>query len=105
VEDWGLGPREAAAAGRPTIALAAGGALETMVGLGASDAPPTAVFFHEQSVDSLERAILTFEASAEQFDPKALRARAEAFDRPLFKQRLAASIRHRWPEHREGRLC
>jgi len=36
-------PLEAAAAGRPTIALAAGGALETMVALGASDAAPTAV--------------------------------------------------------------
>jgi glycosyltransferase involved in cell wall biosynthesis len=105
VEDFGIAPLEAAAAGRPTIALAAGGALDTMVGLGASDASPTAVFFPEQSVDSLERAILTFESAVEQFDPKALRARAEAFDRPLFKQRLADYIRHRWTEHRERRLC
>jgi glycosyltransferase involved in cell wall biosynthesis len=105
VEDFGIVPLEAAAAGRPTIALAAGGALETMVGLGAPDASPTAVFFAEQSLDALERAILTFEGAAEQFDPKALRARAEAFDRPLFKQRLADYIRRRWTEHREGRPC
>jgi glycosyltransferase involved in cell wall biosynthesis len=105
VEDFGIVPLEAAAAGRPTIALAAGGALETMVGLGAPDSPPTAVFFHEQSVDALERAILTFEGAAEQFDPKALRARAEAFDRPLFKQRLAEYISRRWTEGRGGRSC
>jgi len=104
VEDFGIVPLEAAAAGRPTIALAAGGALETMVGLGAHD-PPTAVFFHEQSVDALERAIVMFESAAEQFDPKTLRARAEAFDRPLFKQRLAEYIKHRWTERREGRPC
>jgi glycosyltransferase involved in cell wall biosynthesis len=105
VEDFGIVPLEAAAAGRPTIALAAGGALETMVGLDAPDASPTAVFFAEQSLDALERAILTFEGAPEQFDPKALRARAEAFDRPLFKQRLADYIRRRWTEHREGRPC
>ena len=105
VEDFGIVPLEAAAAGRPTIALAAGGALETMVGLGAPAATPTAVFFPEQSVDALERAILTFEGAAEQFDPKDLRARAEAFDRPLFKQRLAEYIGRRWTEHREGRSC
>jgi glycosyltransferase involved in cell wall biosynthesis len=105
VEDFGIVPLEAAAAGRPTIALAAGGALETMVGLGVPDAAPTAVFFPEQSVDALERAILTFEGAAEQFDPKALRARAEAFDRPLFKQRLGDYIARRWTERREGRPC
>jgi glycosyltransferase involved in cell wall biosynthesis len=99
-------PLEAAAAGRPTIALAAGGALETMVAFGASDAAPTAVLFPEQSADALARAILTFEGAADQFDPKALRARAEAFDRPVFKQRLSDYIARRWTERREGRhLC
>jgi glycosyltransferase involved in cell wall biosynthesis len=105
VEDFGIVPLEAAAAGRPTIALAAGGALETMVALGASDAAPTAVLFPEQSADALARAILTFEGAADQFDPKALRARAEAFDRPVFKQRLSDYIARRWTECREGRPC
>jgi glycosyltransferase involved in cell wall biosynthesis len=105
VEDFGIVPLEAAAAGRPTIALAAGGALETMVALGASDAAPTAVFFPEQSADALAGAILTFEGAADQFDPKALRARAEAFDRPVFKQRLSDYIERRWTERREGRPC
>jgi glycosyltransferase involved in cell wall biosynthesis len=105
VEDFGIAPLEAAAAGRPTIALAAGGALETMVGLGAPDAAPTAVFFDEPSVDALARAILTFEGAADQFDPKPLRARAETFDRPLFKQRLHDYIEARWQELGVRRAC
>jgi glycosyltransferase involved in cell wall biosynthesis len=104
VEDFGIVPLEAAAAGRPTIALAAGGVLETMVGLGSAD-PPTAVFFSEQSADALARAIVTFEGAADQFDPKALRARAEAFDRPVFKQGLHDYIHRRWSEFQARRAC
>src|SRR5207249_5877762 len=73
VEDFGIAPLEAAAAGRPTIALARGGALETMVGLGTPDRAPTAVFFSEQSVNALVGAIERFEGAAERFDGKALR--------------------------------
>ncbi len=34
-------------------------------------------------------AIRRFEATAHRFEPKALRARADAFDRPIFKGRIA----------------
>jgi glycosyltransferase involved in cell wall biosynthesis len=105
VEDFGITPLEAAAAGRPTIALARGGALETMVGLDTVEAPPTAVFFEEQSVDALVEAIARFERAADRFDGKALRARAEAFDRPVFKQKLADYIRARWGEFRARAVC
>ncbi|HBH04908.1 MAG: hypothetical protein A2X36_04985 [Elusimicrobia bacterium GWA2_69_24] len=88
LEDYGIVPLEAAAAGRPTIAFARGGALETMVGLDAVEESPTAVFFAEQTVESLVDAIRRFEAVEDRFDPKALRARAERFDRPIFRQRL-----------------
>jgi glycosyltransferase involved in cell wall biosynthesis len=104
VEDFGITPLEAAAAGRPTIALARGGALETMVGLDAAEAP-TAVFFEAQTVDALVEAIARFERAAERFDPKALRARAEAFDRPVFKQRLGDYITARWNERRARASC
>jgi glycosyltransferase involved in cell wall biosynthesis len=105
VEDFGITPLEAAAAGRPTIALARGGALETMVGLETADAPPTAVFFAEQSVDALVEAVARFERAADRFDAKALRARAEAFDRPVFKQKLADYIAARWGEFRARAAC
>ena len=104
VEDFGITPLEAAAAGRPTIALARGGALETMVGLDAAEAP-TAVFFEEQTVDALVEAIARFERAADRFDAKALRARAESFDRPVFKQKLGDYITARWNERRARPTC
>jgi len=105
VEDFGITPLEAAAAGRPTIALARGGALETMVGLDAADAAPTAVFFPEQSVDALVEAMARFERAPDRFDGKALRARAEAFDRAVFKQKLGDYIGARWSEFRARVAC
>lgn len=96
VEDYGIVPLEAAAAGRPTIALGRGGARETMIGLGELEEAPTAVFFDEQTVESLSDAISRFEANAHRFDPTCLRARATQFDRPLFARRLSAWIEARW---------
>jgi glycosyltransferase involved in cell wall biosynthesis len=95
VEDFGITPLEAMAAGRPVIAFAAGGALETVVGLDVPDAPPTGVFFDEQTVESIAAAMLRFEAARERFVPKALRSRAEAFARPRFKERVKAYLRDR----------
>lgn len=105
VEDYGIVPLEAAAAGRPTIALARGGALETMVGRGAGGEPPTAVFFAEQTVEALAAAMRELEAAPDRFDPKALRARAERFDRPVFKQRAREWIEARWAESGGGPRC
>ena len=104
VEDYGIVPLEAAAAGRPTIALAQGGVLETMVGIGteahAAGAPPTAVFFATQTVEALTEAIERFETVEPRFDPAALRARAEAFDRPVFAARVREYVERRVQEHR-----
>jgi glycosyltransferase involved in cell wall biosynthesis len=105
VEDFGIVPLEAAAAGRPTIALARGGALETMIGLDDPAGSPTAVFFREQTVDALVAAMRTFEAAADRFDPRALRARAEQFDRPRFAGRIRDWIDARWGEARARRAC
>ena len=98
VEDYGIVPLEAAAAGRPTLALGHGGARETMVGLGEGPEPPTAVFFEAQTADALMAAMLRFEASADRFDPVALRARAERFDRPRFAREMQDWIERRWTE-------
>jgi glycosyltransferase involved in cell wall biosynthesis len=88
VEDYGIVPLEAAAAGRPTIALGQGGVRETMVPLDGPGTAPTAVFFAEQAVDALVEAIRRFEAAADRFRPEDLRQHAEAFDRPRFVARL-----------------
>lgn len=55
VEDYGLVPIESQACGTPVIALGKGGALETIV------KNKTGVFFEEQSIGSLVKAVNRFE--------------------------------------------
>lgn len=91
VEDFGIVPLEAMAAGRPVIAYAAGGVLETVVPLddaGAGTEAPTGVFFEAQTAAALAAAMRRLEEALDRFDPKALRARAERFDRPRFKETM-----------------
>ena len=97
LEDFGITPLEAMAAGRPVIAFGRGGARETVVPPGEGEAP-TGLFFERQTVEDLVDAIRRFESGAVTFEPKALRRRAEAFDRPLFKERVDAYLRARLEE-------
>jgi glycosyltransferase involved in cell wall biosynthesis len=84
LEDFGIAPVEAQAAGRPVIAFGRGGAAETVVhGV-------TGVLFEEQSVDALVEAILQFEMSA--FDPWACRSNAERFGAGQFRRQIAEAI-------------
>jgi glycosyltransferase involved in cell wall biosynthesis len=83
-EDFGLVPLEAAAAGTPTIALRAGGALETIV------EGETGVFFDDPDDASLAAAISAFDRT--RFDPQRLRAHAETFAPPRFIAGLRAIV-------------
>jgi glycosyltransferase involved in cell wall biosynthesis len=85
-EDFGMTPLEAAAAGRPTIAYGAGGALETIV------EGESGIFFREQTTESLVDAILRFEAR--HWDSKKLRIHAEKFDVPTFQRRFLSFLNH-----------
>jgi len=89
VEDFGIAPLEANAAGRPVIALARGGALETVVERGDR---PTGLLYGAASADGLKGAVLEFERREASFDPAALRAHARRFDRPRFLERMRAVI-------------
>ncbi|MCI0546306.1 MAG: glycosyltransferase [Candidatus Rokubacteria bacterium] len=98
VEDFGITPLEAMAAGRPVLALARGGALETVVPPGA-DRPATGLLFEAQTAASLMAAMERLEgAEHARFEPKALRRHAESFDRPLFRERIERYLTARLAE-------
>jgi len=78
-EDFGIAPLEAMAAGRPVVAWARGGALETVV------EGETGLFFQEPDPEALAAAM--HRASEMTWDPARLRARAEQFSRPHFLAR------------------
>lgn len=85
VEDFGITPLEAQASGRPVIAFAEGGALETVT-------PDTGVFFAEQTVDALTTALAQFDAFEAAFEPAAARAHASRFTRAAFQRALIAEL-------------
>jgi len=87
VEDFGIVPLEAMASGKPVVAFAKGGALETVVGEGSS---PTGVFFTYQTVEALVEAVKSI--SEKKFDPYAIRRHAEKFNRKEFKRQIAEYI-------------
>jgi glycosyltransferase involved in cell wall biosynthesis len=89
-EDFGIAPIEAQAAGRPVIAYAAGGALETVID------GETGVFFHEQTSQSLTDAICRLASTG--FDPVVIRQNAERFSVARFKQEIGAFIEEKWRE-------
>jgi glycosyltransferase involved in cell wall biosynthesis len=84
-EDFGMAPLEVAAAGRPTIAYRAGGALETVV------ENSTGLFFDQQTPESLGDAIEAFEK--QQWSSADLRRHAKDFSVPVFYDRLHAFLR------------
>lgn len=86
VEDFGIVPVEAMAAGAPVVAYGRGGALDTVVD------GKTGVLFPEQSVDALVAAIRSIEDGALRFDPAVLRQHALSFDKDIFKQRIMALV-------------
>jgi glycosyltransferase involved in cell wall biosynthesis len=94
-EDFGIVPVEAQSFGRPVIAYASGGALETVRASlpgNASVDNSTGVFFAEQSLSSLKEAILAFESKEEDFSPQAIREHSLQFDAAIFKQKITEFV-------------
>jgi glycosyltransferase involved in cell wall biosynthesis len=83
-EDFGITPLEANASGRPVVAFAAGGALDTVVD------GVTGIFFREQTADALARAVGT--ADGVTWDADVLRQHAERFSESVFRERVAACV-------------
>lgn len=85
-EDFGIVPLEAMAAGRPVIAYAGGGALETVTH------GKTGVLFPEKTVASLCEALDDFERGLYSFDPVLLTREAERFSAARFKKEFREVI-------------
>lgn len=93
IEDFGITAVEAQAAGRPVIALRAGGAQETVV------EGETGVFFDSQSPDGLQEAIVRFESlSPGLLSGRKCRENAERFGAQRFRDEVRRFLLKQAPE-------
>lgn len=86
-EDFGITPLEAMAAGRPVIAFAGGGALDSVA------EGVTGRFFYEPSPAAL--AVAVAESRGDTYDAKAIRAHAERYGLDVFLRRMRDVIDQR----------
>ena len=84
VEDFGMVPVEAQACGRPVVALAAGGALDSVVD------GVTGILVKDATVDAFAAAM--DDASTRTFDSAAIRRHAETFGKARFQQEFRAVV-------------
>ena len=96
VEDFGLVALEAAAAGRPSVAFAAGGALETIV------EGETGLFFREPLAHALARTLEALEQTT--FDRERMQAHARRFAPEVFRSTFLALIERYLHEFRSRGL-
>lgn len=88
LEDFGITPVQAQAAGRPVIAYAGGGALDTVI------PGKTGEHFHQMTVDSLADTLMRFDAQA--YAPGILREHALQFDTSVFNRQISDYIDRSW---------
>ncbi len=91
-EDFGIAPIQAMAAGRPVIAYAAGGVLDTVV-------PGTGILFSRQTVAEMVEVVKSFDTAA--VDPDFIRRHAEKFDTAVFKKQLELFIAQKKELHNQ----
>ncbi len=84
VDDFGLIPVETMACGRPVIAFAGGGALETVV------AGETGEFFYEPTARALLEVLDRFDPDS--YDSAAIRTHAGGWDVPRFHEALLRAV-------------
>jgi glycosyltransferase involved in cell wall biosynthesis len=91
IEDFGITPLEAQAAGGPVIAYGRGGARETVID------GETGRFFEEQTPQSLADAIVRFEDEQQLYSPAVARHQAEKFSPARFRHGIKAFLGETFP--------
>ena len=95
LEDFGVTPVQAQAAGRPVIAYRGGGALDTVIpGI-------TGLFFDTPTVDALVQTLESFDQY--HFDPAVLRTHAMQFDTGVFNRQITEYIERAWDDFKAAR--
>ncbi len=104
IEDFGIAPVEAMAAGAPVIALGKGGLLDTVRCAAQGLSSPTGVLFHQQNVLSLIEALNWFEEKKlwNELNPEVLNSWANRFSSDAFKLRFEKLLRRCWSLHQKG---
>ncbi|MFN3403252.1 MAG: glycosyltransferase [Cytophagaceae bacterium] len=91
-EDFGITTVEAQACGTPVIAYRKGGSLETV------REGRTGIYFDEQTVESITKAVMRFEEIKGQFDPKLIRDHAETFNEERFRNEILSFVEEKYSE-------
>ncbi len=102
IEDFGITPVEAMAAGAPVIAFGKGGVLDTVKCFNShSSKEATGLLFPAQTVKSLVEAIEFFKEKElwSDFNAELIRDWANSFSRDSFKIRFEKTINRVWSEH------
>ncbi len=101
LEDFGIAPVEAMAAGAPVIGLGQGGLLDSVRCFSSGCDQPTGLLFPDQTLNSLVAALEYFEQQRlwTQLPAESLRAWAERFAPQRFRQRMGALIEQVWNRH------
>jgi glycosyltransferase involved in cell wall biosynthesis len=95
LEDFGITPVQAQAAGRPVIAFGGGGALDTVI------PGKTGELFYKMTVDSLAKVMQHFNATA--YDSNTIRSHAEQFDTSVFNRQISDFVDSAWEAFQKNR--
>jgi glycosyltransferase involved in cell wall biosynthesis len=101
LEDFGIAPVEAMAAGAPVIAYGAGGFCDSVRPLDGTTSQPTGLLFHPQSVDGVVAALEHFASERLwlRLPPEGQRLWAEHFSPACFQRRMARHLEGLWERH------